>query len=89
VLVEHAVRYVLATHDTYFCDIKRLHTVHSLSTDLVATLIVQGPAVLSTAPVYRRSGLPPQPGPKAMSSTEANEVLAATIDAAQSAEFQR
>jgi len=89
VLVEHAVRYALAIHDTYVCDITRLHTVHSLSTNLVATLIVQGPAVLSTAPVYRRSGLPPQPGPRAMSSTETHEVLAATIDAARIAEFQR
>ena len=63
VMLERSVSYALAMHDTYVCDITRLHTVRPASRDLTATLIVQGPSLLPFAPVYREPGCshnPPQ-----------------------------
>ena len=82
VLLEHSVSYALARHDTYVCDITRLHTVRPASRDLTATVIVQGPSLLPFAPVYRQRGLRPQPTANAMSDAQARRLLSAVIDAA-------
>jgi hypothetical protein len=83
VLLEHSVSYTVAVNETYLCDITRLHTVHSRSADLTATLIVQGPELLPVAPVFQRPGQPPQQDSRAMGGTDARDLLAATIDAVQ------
>jgi hypothetical protein len=85
VRLERSITYALGTHDTYVCDITRLHTVQSASRDLTATLIIQGPSLLPFAPVYRESGLRPQPAANAMSQAQASRLLSAVIDGVSSA----
>lgn len=87
--LERSVSYALGTHDAYVCDISRLHTVRTASADLTATLIVQGPSVLSSAPVYRRLDQQPQLPTKPMTDAQARWVLTATIDAVKRSEAHR
>src|ERR1022692_165755 len=82
-LLEPSVSYALATHETYVCGIDRLHTVRSASSELTATIIVQGPVLLPSAPVFRRFDQEPQAGPQPMAEIDARRVFDATIDAAR------
>src|ERR1017187_9300571 len=82
-LLEPSVSYALATHETYVCGIDRLHTVRSASSELTATIIVQGPVLLPSAPVFRRFDREPQAGPQPMAEIDARRVFDATIDAAR------
>lgn len=81
-LLEHSVSYQIGLRDTYACDVDKLHTVRPAPGPLTATLVMQGPALLAAAPVYRRPGNGPQAAPRAMTSGQARAVLAATVDAA-------
>lgn len=82
-LLEPSVSYALASHETYVCGIDRLHTVRSASSELTATIIVQGPVLLPAAPVFRRFGQEPQASPQPMAQIDARQVFDATIDAAR------
>lgn len=83
VLLEPSVSFAPATNESYSCGIDRLHTVRTVSGDLTATMIVQGPVLLPSAPVFRRPEQGPQDLPRAMSEAEARRVFSATIEAAR------
>ena len=76
--LDHSVGYSLGAGDSYSCDISKLHTVRTGHDGLVATLVVQGPALLTDAPVYRRAGLPYQTSPRPIGIAEARSIITAT-----------
>jgi hypothetical protein len=79
--LEQSVGYSLAAGDSYSCDISKLHTVRTSGTDLIATLVVQGPTLLTNAPVYRRIGYPYQASAQPIGIAEARRILTETADA--------
>jgi len=79
--LERSARYTLAVGDSYSCATDMLHTVRSLSADLTATLVIQGPSLLTDAPVYRRPEQPAQAPPEPLSGAQAREIVGATIEA--------
>ncbi len=81
-LLEHAVSYDIGLHGTYACDVDTLHTVRPATGPLTATLVMQGPAVLAAAPVFRRPDQGVQAAPRPMTPSQARAVLAAVIETA-------
>jgi hypothetical protein len=81
VLLERSFCHTPNTRDTYTCDVDKLHTVQPVSPDLTATLVVQGPALKSSAPVFRRPDQLPQPAARPMNDAQARRVLTDTIAA--------
>jgi hypothetical protein len=79
VLLEHAVRFLPQAGESYSCSTDKLHTVRSISDDLTATLIVQGPSVMAHAPVFRRADQPVQGPPRPVTEAEARQVMDAVI----------
>lgn len=82
VLLERSVSYHVGLHDTYACDVGRLHTVRSAPGQVTATLVIQGPTLLAAAPVFRRPDQGPQAAPRQMTLSQARAVLSATVEAA-------
>jgi hypothetical protein len=79
--LERSARYTLAAGDSYSCATDVLHTVRSRGADLTATLVIQGPSLLTDAPVYRRADQPVQAPPEPLSDAQAREIVGATIEA--------
>jgi hypothetical protein len=79
VLLEQAVRLSPQAGESYSCSTDKLHTVRSISGDLTATLIVQGPSVMPHAPVFRRADQPVQALPRPVTEAEARQVIDAVI----------
>jgi hypothetical protein len=82
VRLDRSVRYTLSPGDAYACDIGTLHTVRTHGNGLTATMVVQGPSLLTSAPVYRRPDQHYQPLGEPMSAADVRSVLGATLEAA-------
>jgi hypothetical protein len=86
-----SISYVLSSGDTYACGVERLHTVRTIgraeppesgtAAGLVATLVVQGPSVLRTAPVYRLPWQPYQAPASPITLRQARSILTDVLQA--------
>lgn len=61
--------------DVYGCAVGTVHTVSPIGRDLVATVVLQGPAVADVNPVYRRDGRPSVVTEHAMTTGELRRIL--------------
>jgi hypothetical protein len=59
----------------YTCALDALHTVAPVGDGLVATLVLQGPAVIPSAPVFVRTDRAPEPAPRPIPQDELCELL--------------
>jgi hypothetical protein len=61
--------------EVYTCELDSLHTVAPVGNGLVATIVVQGPARVPSAPVYLRSDRDPEPDPQPIPPSELRALL--------------